>query len=124
MDSYESFGRGSFSFHHFAAGCFSPVLGFTTLLSGEAQHWKTGTSLEENGAGDHPHCEPSRWRAVRTDSGIVFLKNRPFVICVMTTFLKDARADEDAISRVAALAYSTFKRLARSSPYRRPISPK
>jgi len=68
--------------------------------------------------------KPGSLEAVRNDSGIVFLKNRPFVICVMTTFLKNERAGEEAISQVAAVAYSTFERLARSSPYGRVISPK
>lgn len=62
--------------------------------------------------------------AVRTDSGLVFLKNRPFIISVMTTYARDERAAELTISRVAAAAYSYFDRLDRASPYGRVISPR
>ena len=68
--------------------------------------------------------KPGSLEGVRNDSGIVFLRNRPFVICVMTTFLKNERAGEEAISQVAAVAYNTLERFARSSPYGRVISPK
>ena len=34
---------------------------------------------------------------VRVDAGIVFAKNRPYVLCVMTTFLKDEAEGERAI---------------------------
>ncbi|HEY3204635.1 MAG TPA: serine hydrolase [Thermoanaerobaculia bacterium] len=62
--------------------------------------------------------------AVRTDSGIVFVKDRPFVLCVMTTYLKDERAGEEAISKIAGAAWTTFDRLGRASEYGRVVSPK
>jgi beta-lactamase class A len=34
--------------------------------------------------------KPGELEAVRNDSGIVLLKNRPYILCVMTTYLKDA----------------------------------
>jgi beta-lactamase class A len=67
--------------------------------------------------------KPGALEGVRNDSGIVFLGNRPYVICVMTTFLASERAGEDAISRISALTYSVFDRLARASEYGRVISP-
>jgi beta-lactamase class A len=67
--------------------------------------------------------KPGALEGVRNDSGIVFLKDRPYVICVMTTFLATERAGEEAISAISAAAYATFDRLARASEYGRVISP-
>ncbi len=60
---------------------------------------------------------------VRNDSGVVFVENRPYVICVMTTYLRHERDGEQAISRISAAAFSMFDRLARASEYGRVISP-
>ena len=60
---------------------------------------------------------------VRNDSGVVFVQNRPYVICVMTTYLHRERDGEDAISKISAEAYRMFDRLARASEYGRVISP-
>ncbi|HYL14790.1 MAG TPA: serine hydrolase [Terriglobales bacterium] len=67
--------------------------------------------------------KPGELEAVRNDSGIVFAKNRPYVICVMTTYLKNERAGEDAITKISALAYRMFDRLGRASEYGRVVSP-
>jgi len=67
--------------------------------------------------------KPGSLEGVRNDSGIVFLRNRPYVICVMTTYLARERAGEEAISAISAAAYGTFDRLARASEYGRVISP-
>jgi beta-lactamase class A len=61
---------------------------------------------------------------VRADCGVVFVPGRPFVLCVMTSYLTDERAGEAAISRIAGAAYRTFDRLGRASPYGRIISPR
>ena len=66
--------------------------------------------------------KPGELEAVRTDSGIVFLQNRPYIICVMTTYLVRERDGEEAIAKISAAAYRYFDRLARSSPYGRIIS--
>jgi beta-lactamase class A len=66
--------------------------------------------------------KPGELEAVRTDSGIVFLRNRPYIICVMTTYLVRERDGEEAIAKISAAAYRYFDRLARSSPYGRIIS--
>jgi beta-lactamase class A len=66
--------------------------------------------------------KPGWLDGVRTDSGIVFAKDRPFVLSVMTTFDADEGAAERAIARVAAAAYRYFDRLGRSSPYGRALS--
>jgi beta-lactamase class A len=67
--------------------------------------------------------KPGELEGVRNDSGIVFLKNRPYVICVMTTYLANERAGEDAITRISSLAYGVFDRFSRASDLGRVISP-
>ena len=66
--------------------------------------------------------KPGELEAVRNDSGIVFLQNRPYIICVMTTYLVRERDGEEAIAKISAAAYRLFDRLARSSPNGRVIS--
>ena len=67
--------------------------------------------------------KPGELEAVRNDSGIVFVPNRPFVISVMTTYLRDERAGQQAISEIALAAYQYFDRLGRSSEYGRAVPP-
>jgi beta-lactamase class A len=67
--------------------------------------------------------KPGALEGVRNDSGVVFLKDRPYVICVMTTYLANERAGEEAISAISAAAFGTFDRLARASEYGRVVSP-
>ena len=67
--------------------------------------------------------KPGELEGVRNDSGIVFLKNRPYILCVMTTYLASERAGEDAITRISAASYSLFDRLSRASDLGRVISP-
>ena len=67
--------------------------------------------------------KPGELEGVRADSGIVFAKNRPFVICVMTAYLKNEAAAEAAIRKIATAAYDYFDRVGRSSPYGRVVSP-
>jgi beta-lactamase class A len=68
--------------------------------------------------------KPGELEAVRNDSGIVFIKNRPYVLCVMTAYLKDERDGSAAIRKIAALTYSYFDRVSRASDYGRVVSPK
>jgi beta-lactamase class A len=67
--------------------------------------------------------KPGELEGVRNDSGIVFLKNRPYVICVMTTYLASERDGEEAITRISRLAFGVFDRLSRASDLGRVISP-
>jgi beta-lactamase class A len=67
--------------------------------------------------------KPGELEGVRNDSGIVFLKGRPYVIAVMTTYLGNERAGEDAIRHISAATYSMFERLAHASDLGRVISP-
>lgn len=68
--------------------------------------------------------KPGELEAVRNDSGIVLVKNRPYILCVMTTYLKDEKDGSAAIRSIAALTYSYFDRLGRASDYGRVVSPK
>jgi beta-lactamase class A len=67
--------------------------------------------------------KPGELEAVRNDSAVVFVNNRPYVICVMTAYLHRERDGEEAIARISASAYLMFDRLARASEYGRVISP-
>jgi beta-lactamase class A len=67
--------------------------------------------------------KPGELEGVRNDCGIVFVPNRPYGICVMTSYLRRERDGEDAISRISAAAYQMFDRIARASEYGRVISP-
>jgi beta-lactamase class A len=53
--------------------------------------------------------KPGSLKGVRTDSGIVFAKDRPFVISVMTMNARDERAAERTISEIALEAFSVFR---------------
>ncbi len=68
--------------------------------------------------------KPGELEAVRNDSGIVFVKDRPYVLCVMTTYLKNEADGSAAIRKIAALTYSYFDRVGRASEYGRVVSPK
>ncbi|HLW51948.1 MAG TPA: serine hydrolase [Candidatus Angelobacter sp.] len=68
--------------------------------------------------------KPGELEAVRNDSGIVLLKNRPYILCVMTTYLRDEREGSVAIRKISTLTYSYFDRVARASDYGRVVSPK
>jgi beta-lactamase class A len=67
--------------------------------------------------------KPGSLEGVRNDSGIVFLEDRPYILCVMTTYLRRTRDGEEAIGKVSLDAYRMFDRLARASEYGRVISP-
>jgi len=66
--------------------------------------------------------KPGELEGVRSDSGIVFASNRPYVICVMTTYLTNEAAGEEVISQISVAAYRMFSRLGRASEYGRVVS--
>ena len=68
--------------------------------------------------------KPGGLEAVRCDSGIVMMPGRPYVICVMMTYLKRDADGDPAIARVSRLVYDHFSRLERSSEYGRIVSDK
>ena len=67
--------------------------------------------------------KPGALEAVRNDSGIVFVEGRPYVICVMTSFLRNERDGEEAISKVSLETWRMFDRLSRATEYGRVVSP-
>jgi beta-lactamase class A len=67
--------------------------------------------------------KPGSLEAVRNDSGIVFVEGRPYVICVMTGYLRNERDGEEAISKVSLEAWRMFDRLSRATEYGRVVSP-
>ena len=67
--------------------------------------------------------KPGELEAVRNDSGIVFVEGRPYLICVMTAFLRNERDGEDAISKVSLATWRMFDRLSRATEYGRVVSP-
>jgi beta-lactamase class A len=67
--------------------------------------------------------KPGSLEGVRNDSGVVFVANRPYIICVMTTYLRRERDGEQAISKISLETYWMFDRVARASEYGRVISP-
>jgi beta-lactamase class A len=66
--------------------------------------------------------KPGELAGVRNDLGIVFVPNRPFVIVVMTAYLRQEHDGDDAIAKIAGYAYQYFDRVSRSSPYGRIVS--
>lgn len=67
--------------------------------------------------------KPGELEAIRNDSGIVFVEGRPYVICVMTGYLRNERDGEDAISKVSLATWRMFDRLSRATEYGRVVSP-
>lgn len=53
---------------------------------------------------------------------MVFVDKRPYVICVMTTYLRNEREGEEAISNVSLAAWRLFDRLGRASELGRVVS--
>lgn len=67
--------------------------------------------------------KPGELEGVRNDSGIVFTGKRPYVISVMTSYLRRERDGGEAITRISDAAYQMFDRLSRASDLGRVISP-
>jgi len=66
--------------------------------------------------------KPGALEAVRNDSGVVFVQGRPYVICVMTGYLRNEREGEEAISKVSLETWRMFDRLSRATEYGRVVS--
>src|SRR5438552_3113011 len=80
---------------------------------------KEGYLPRELPAGVQVANKPGSLEAVRTDSGVVFVPNRPFAISVMTAYDLDERAAERAISEIALAAYRYFDVHGKTSEYGR-----
>jgi len=67
--------------------------------------------------------KPGELEGVRNDVGLVFLNKRPYIVSVMSSYLRSERDGEESIARISGIAYRTFDRLARASEFGRVISP-
>jgi beta-lactamase class A len=65
--------------------------------------------------------KPGWLEGVRCDSGIIEIQGRAFILSVMTTYLARDEDGEQAIEKVARLAFAYFDRIQRSSSYGRLI---
>jgi beta-lactamase class A len=68
--------------------------------------------------------KPGELEAVRCDSGVVMMTGRPYLLCVMTTYLKRDADGNPAIAKISRLAFEHFSRLERSSEIGRVVSEK
>ena len=68
--------------------------------------------------------KPGSLAGVRSDCGIIFVPRRPFIISVMTTYVGDEKAAEEAIARIAEAAFKYFDIVGASSGYGRILYPR
>jgi beta-lactamase class A len=67
--------------------------------------------------------KPGELDGVRVDAGIVYVTNRPYIFCVMTTFLKDEGEGEKAIEEMSRATYEYFSRLGAGGALGRRLDP-
>jgi beta-lactamase class A len=92
---------------------------FFTMLSTHKESWIP----RDLPSGIKIANKPGELEAVRNDSGVIFVENRPYILCVMTTYLHNEREGEQAIADVSGATYHLFDRLARATEYGRVVSP-
>ena len=98
---------------------------FVTLLATSwEQNSKRSAMVRGLPAGVRSAEKPGELEGVRADSGYVFATNRPYILCVMTTYDKNEKEAEDVISRIAGETYAYFDLVGRASDYGRVVSPK
>jgi len=66
--------------------------------------------------------KPGELEGVRNDCGLVFTGKRPYVLCVMSTYVRHEREAGNAIEKISFAAWQTFDRLDRSSDLGRVVS--
>jgi beta-lactamase class A len=96
----------------------------TVLATSWEQNHKRSAMLRGLPDGVRAAEKPGELEGVRADSGYVFAPNRPYILCVMTSYDKDEKEAEDVITRVTALTFSYFDVVGRASVYGRVISPR
>lgn len=65
--------------------------------------------------------KPGSLPRVRCESGIVLLKERPYIICVMTSYLKKEEDGEILIAEISKVLFDYFSTIEKSTPYGRGI---
>ena len=65
-------------------------------------------------AGVEVAAKPGELTGVRCESGVVYLKGRPFALSVMTTYLGKEESPVDAVARIV---YEHYERVARGNRY-------
>ena len=65
--------------------------------------------------------KPGELEGVRVDAGVVFARNRPYVLCAMTTYLKSDADGERANEEVSRAAYEYFSRIGEGLQYGRQV---
>ena len=82
---------------------------------------KTSALRRGVGAGVAVANKTGTLEGVEADAGIVYVSERPYVLCVLTTYLNDNAAGDAAIAAASRAAFDYFSRLAKSSDYGRAI---
>jgi beta-lactamase class A len=65
--------------------------------------------------------KPGELEGVRVDAGIVYAKNRPYILCVMATYLRSEAEGERAIEEMSRVSYEYFTRLGAGLGYGRQV---
>jgi beta-lactamase class A len=65
--------------------------------------------------------KPGELEGVRVDAGIAYAKNRPYIFCAMTTYLKSEAEGERAIEEMSRASYEYFSRLGAGLQYGRQV---
>ena len=65
--------------------------------------------------------KPGELEGVRVDAGIVYARNRPFILCVMTTYLKSEAEGANAIETMSRTSYEYFSRLGKGLDFGRQV---
>jgi beta-lactamase class A len=65
--------------------------------------------------------KPGELEGVRVDAGIVYAKNRPYILAAMTSFLAEDEAGDRAIEELSRVAYGYFSRIGAGTEYGRQL---
>ena len=66
--------------------------------------------------------KPGELEGVRNDCGLVFTGKRPYILCVMSSYVRHERDAGDAIAKISFAAWQAFDRLDRASSLGRVVS--
>ncbi len=98
-----------------AAGRFGPDM-IALLEKSKASRLRKGLP-----PGIQTADKPGELEGVRVDAGIVYAKNRPYVLCAMTTYLRSEAEGERAIEEMSRASYEYFSRLGAGLQYGRQV---